>query len=275
MFLNCEDNFSSDDDFFDDIYITSVNFTFTYKKNINQGTKISWNQDAQRISELSPENYTVIATEANLRFNYTIDTNWASNTTSINSELRVLLNGYDHKETIKLTDMNQTFQMVFWELEPPKESVNISIEVYLRDEFNLDKVITISIDNVTLDISYRIIFDLPASGGGGGGGGTKIIRGEDYTPVVIGLVAGIIGLVVIFGAYQVHFKHPLMVRKIRKLKKKIKKGKTLKSLIVNPREEIIRDNFKAKTRQALDEEFLQPEVSGKINKINEKGGGGK
>ncbi|MFX1239599.1 MAG: hypothetical protein ACFE8P_18000, partial [Promethearchaeota archaeon] len=142
-----------------------------------------------------------------------------------------------------------------------------------KDEFGLDQRITLSIDNVTLDISYIIFAPNPiVVSGGDGGGGTKIIRGEDYTPVVIGLIAGIIGLVVVFGAYQAHFKHPPMVRKIRKLKKKIKKGKTLKSLIVNPRDEIIRDNFKAKTRHVLDEEFLQSEIPGKINKINKKGG---
>ncbi len=275
--IYCEDNDPNIDvDTYDPLIIRSCNLSFTYEKLIDEFNSISWNQDANKLSDLSPGNDTsVVATEANLKFKYTIDKNWTTNTGSQNSEINIYLNRNPYPIPIKLIHVNVSDfeQEADLNLIPPVDSVNLSIEILIKDDFGLDDIITISIDNVTLDISYIIYFDIPHSGGDGGGGGTKIIRGEDYTPIVIGLVAGIIGLIAVFGAYQAHFKHPLMVRKIRKLKKKIKKGKTLKSLAVNPREEIIRDNFKAKTRQALDEEFLQPEVLGKMNKIKEQGGG--
>jgi len=283
--IYCEDNDPSIDvDEWEALIIRSCNLTFTYEKLIDDFTSISWNQNGNNVSSLSP--YPIVATRANLKFQYKIDKNWSVYTTKKNSELNIYLNDNPYPIPIKLIDINDTaFEEIDIDLTPPASDagVNLSIEVLIKDEFGLDQPIIISIDNVTLDISYTI-YDIPdpiVAGGGGGGGGRTIIRGEDYTPVVIGLVAGIIGLVAVFGAYQKHFKYPPLVRKIRKLKKKIKKGKTLKSLIVNPREEIIRDNFKLKTRHVLDEEFLQSEVSGKIaktpkngkiKKINEKGG---
>ncbi|MFX1446100.1 MAG: hypothetical protein ACFFHV_22040 [Promethearchaeota archaeon] len=275
IYIYSADNYDNYDyDFWDDLRIKYVNLTFEYEKKIDLGNSVAWNQDGNNVSSISP--YRVVPTGANLKFQYKIDKNWTEYTSSQNSELNIYLNGNPYPIPIKLIDVNDT---VFkWaELVLPKPStdefLNLSIELLIKDEFGLDQQITLSIDNVTLDISYIIYApNPPVAGEGGGGGGTKIIRGEDYTPVVIGLIAGIIGLVAVFGAYQAHFKHPPMVRKIRKLKKKIKKGKTLKSLIVNPRDEIIRDNFKAKTRHVLDEEFLQSEIPGKINKINKKGG---
>jgi len=134
--------------------------------------------------------------------------------------------------------------------------VNLSIQVLIKDEFGLDQVITISIDNVTLDISYIIFVPDPVSdGGGGGGGGTKYIRGPDYTPIIIGLIAGIIALVVFFSAYQTHYKYPAMVRKIRKLRKKIRKGKSIKSLVVNTRENLAKANFQNDLRILKEEKI--------------------
>ncbi|MFX0072388.1 MAG: hypothetical protein ACFFAO_14985, partial [Candidatus Hermodarchaeota archaeon] len=45
IFLYCEDNYLEDDDFFEGMFINSVNFSFTYEKNIDEGVYISWNQD--------------------------------------------------------------------------------------------------------------------------------------------------------------------------------------------------------------------------------------
>lgn len=131
----------------------------------------------------------------------------------------------------------------------------------------MDQKITLSIDNVTLDISYIIFAPDPVASSGGGGGGTTIIRGPDYTPVVIGLVAGIIALVTFFGAYQKHYKYPPMVRKIRKLRKKIKKGKSVKSLIVKNRETIINSDFQ-KEMKILEVDVVSSKEMSKVDKIS-------
>ncbi|MFW9823757.1 MAG: hypothetical protein ACFFE4_12515 [Candidatus Thorarchaeota archaeon] len=61
--------------------------------------------------------------------------------------------------------------------------------------------------------------------------------------LIILLTGGIIGIVSVFGLYQFYFKFPPLVRKIRKLKKKISKGKKTNPIIVSNREEISRKNF--------------------------------
>ena len=267
--IDVEDNYTEfDRDTYYSLLIKTCNLTFTYKKIINEFTSLSWSQDGNKISSLS--NYDVIVKDANLNFLYKVDKNWTSNTTSLNSEIRILINGNPHSESIKLTKANSTFQdakVGGFDVTPLiTDDVNVSIQVYLADEFRLGDNITISIDNASLLITYSII-QPDIVGSGGGGGGTKVIRGPDYTPLVIGLSVGIIALIAVFGLYQARYKHPPMVRKIRKLKKKIKKGKKLKSLIVIPREELIRIGFKNKTHQILDDEFLQSEKLKEIAKI--------
>jgi len=270
----CEDNRGIEDDHFDNLTIRSCDLTFTYEKKINQGSSVAWNQDGDRISELSPENYTVLATKANLNFKYTIDKNWTTHTSSQNSEINIYLNGNPYPIPIKLSDVNVNDPKQNATLDLTNQiglfdSVNLSIEVLMNDEFELDEVITISIDNVTLDISYTIDAPDPPSSGGGGGGGTTIIRGPDYTPVIIGLVAGIIALVTFFGAYQKHYKYPPMVRKIRKLRKKIKKGKSVKSLIVKSRENIINSDFQ-KQMKILEVGVVSSKQISKVDKISKE-----
>jgi len=269
--IDCEDNYSQyDRDTWYSLLIKSCNLTFAYRKKINQFTYISWNQDGKKISDLSP--YEVLMTGANLNFKYKISEDWINGTSSLFSEIRVLLNGLQYPEAIKLSKANSTFQEVkfggFDVISLIKNDVNISIQVYIGDNFELNHTINISINDVMLYISYTI-FEPDASGGGGGK--TKVIRTPDNTPVVIALISGIIALVAIFGAYQAHYKHPIMIRKIRKLKKKIKKGKTLKPLSVNKREDLLKNYFRTKTHKLLEEEILQPEIKVNQNKI-EKGG---
>ena len=157
--IYCEDNeWNVDIDTWDNLTIRSFNLTFTYEKKIDQFTSVSWNQDADKISDLS--NDTVVVDEAILNFKYKIDRNWTNS--SPNSEIRILFNDNQHPETVKLSTANGTFQ----EAKPGGfdvtaliiDEVNLSIQVYLADEFSLDRNITISIDDVTLNISYTIIF---------------------------------------------------------------------------------------------------------------------
>ena len=63
--------------------------------------------------------------------------------------------------------------------------------------------------------------------------------GPDITIIIISLTAGLVGLSVGFVLYQTHFKYPPKVRMMRKIRKKISKGKKLKPLTVNTRDNII------------------------------------
>ncbi len=154
-----EDNYNDLDlDTFHSLLIKSFNLTFSYEKRMDIFTSVSWNQNADKISGLS--NDTVIVDEALLNFNYTIDQDWVSS--SPNSELRILINDNQHFETVKLSTANTSFQLAksggFDITSLITDDVNVSIQLYLADNFGLNRTITVSIDDVTLNISYTIIF---------------------------------------------------------------------------------------------------------------------
>ncbi|MEE9379475.1 MAG: hypothetical protein V3V33_15725 [Candidatus Lokiarchaeia archaeon] len=158
--IYCEDNeYNADIDRWLALIITSFNLTFTYEKKIDQFTSVSWNQDADRVSDLSSD--TVVVDKALLNFKYKIDKNWTES--SPNSEFRILINGNQHPETVKLSQANSTFQVANkrggFDITPLIiDDVNLSIQVFIADEFELDDNITISIDDVTLNITYTIIY---------------------------------------------------------------------------------------------------------------------
>ncbi len=266
-----EDNYASGErDRWNYLYIKTCNFTFNYTKKIDQFTSVSWKQDGQKISNIS--SYPVDATGAKLNFQYRLDKNWSTTTLDQNSEINIYLNGIPYAIPIKLSEVNSTsFEEVTIELAPPSDSVNFTIELLLRESFILNQSISFLFDNVSLEISYQIFEPAAPSGGGGGGGSRTIIRGTDYTPLVISLVAGIIALVAIFTAYQKHYKYPPMVRKIKKIKKKIKKGKGIKSLVVKSRENIVSGNFRKQIKM-LEEEKVPSKQKGPTIKTtkNEK-----
>lgn len=267
--IDVEDNYGQfDRDTYYSLLIKTCNLTFTYEKVINKFTSVSWNQDGNKISDLS--NDTIIINDAYLNFQYRIDKNWTSNTSSLNSEIKVLINGNPHPETIKLSKANSTYQEAkvggFDVKSLISDDVNLSIQVYIADEFILNNNITISIDNASLMISYTIIIpDIAVGGGGGGGGGIKIIRVPDNTPIVIGLTIGIIALISFFGAYQKHFKYPPIVRKIRKLRKMIKKGRKLKPVLISKRDTLVK-NYIANNIKIVESETLSPKIEDKIKK---------
>ncbi|TFF99044.1 MAG: hypothetical protein EU542_09400, partial [Promethearchaeota archaeon] len=86
-----------DTDTFTDLLFKSINLTFTYEKKINQLNTGSWKQDANRI----PNNY--IIENATLNFQYKTDLDWISNTGSLNSEFRIIINNNQLGETVKLS----------------------------------------------------------------------------------------------------------------------------------------------------------------------------
>jgi len=152
-----------DNDEFHELLIKSINLAFTYEKKINQQTSISWNQEGEKVSENIPiidyNDYQI--TEATLNFDYRI--NDTSGFSSPNSEIRVLINNIKHTESIKLSTATKTFKKAISEgfgvLSLISDEVNISIQVFLADEFELNRTITVSIDNVFLNISFTVFFD--------------------------------------------------------------------------------------------------------------------
>ncbi|MFX1476796.1 MAG: hypothetical protein ACFFCI_01570 [Promethearchaeota archaeon] len=158
--IYCEDNeWNVDIDTWNLLTIRSFNLTFTYEKKINQFSGASWSQDADKISEIS--NDTVIVEEARLNFKYKIDQDWPT-TSSPNSEFRILINDNLYPETVKLSTATSTFQVAkpggFDVTALITDDVNLSIQLFLADEFALNRTITTSIDDITLNITYTVIF---------------------------------------------------------------------------------------------------------------------
>ena len=258
MRIWCSDNWGSDDDYWSNLLIKNFSLTTNYKKKIDQFTSISWVQSGKKISDLNDS--TIIVSDASLNFKYKVDRDWLKYTESQNSEIRILINGNKHTETIKLSKGNSSFQEAklggfdITSLIPTDKKISLSIQLFLADEFGLSQSINISIDDVYLDISYIIIIlDEP---------------GVDWTLLIIVLIALIAGLVITFSLYQTHFKYPPIVRKIRKLRKKIRKGKTSKKVLTKKREELVKNGSKEQIK-ILNFDTISPKKVVKVEKIKE------
>jgi hypothetical protein len=233
--IYCEDNKAAgggDQDLWNYLIFKTCNLTITYEKKIDYFTSLSLNQEGDTI-----RGGNVRITDANLNFKYKINDTWP--TQAPLSEIRIYLNDilYD-RHTIKLSSATSVYQEVksggldITDYLNLNSEVNLSIQLFIADNFNLDKEIEISIDEVYLYI-------------------TLIQLGGDWTPVIIGLGAGIIFLAIGLGLYSKIFQYPPLVRKIRKLKKKVRRNKKLKPLILDKREVILENNFQ-KNLQILD-----------------------
>jgi len=145
-----------DRDTFNELIIKYLNLTFTYEKKINQFTSISWNQN---VNPINRDN--IIIFNRTLNFKYKVDLNW-SESLSPNSELSILINNNKLEKQIKLKDFATTFQYLSLENDDiksyilPNNNLSLSIMIELADEFALDQIITFSIDDVILRISYTI-----------------------------------------------------------------------------------------------------------------------
>jgi len=92
------------------------------------------------------------------------------------------------------------------------------------------------------------------------------LSGPDITIIIISLAAGVVGISVGFVLYQTHFKYPPKVRMMRKIRKKIGKGKKLKPLTVNTRDNIITSEIERnKGMLSIEKE--------NVDKLNKKIGG--
>ncbi|MFX0136557.1 MAG: hypothetical protein ACFFDN_23155 [Candidatus Hodarchaeota archaeon] len=235
--IYCEDNRGAgDDDLWNYLIFKTCNLTVTYEKKIDYFTSISLNQKGKEISGTN-----VRLTDANLNFKYKINDTWP--TSAPLSEIRIYINNifYDRK-TVRLNSMNSSYQEVgFGGLDITdyvdlNTEVNLSIQIFLADNFNLENVIEISLDDIYLYITLTDI-------------------GTNWTPIIIGLGGAIIGLTTVFGLYYKVFQFPPLVRKIRKLKKKVRKGRKLKPLKLDKRDFIVENTLKNKV-QVLNLEAL-------------------
>ncbi|MHA1375874.1 MAG: hypothetical protein ACTSR7_16470 [Promethearchaeota archaeon] len=209
--IYCEDNETGvDQDRWDSLIMRSLNLTFTYEKKINQFTFAEYNQVANQI-----EGSNVQITKASLYFDHKINESWDA-LLSPSSEFRFRINDNFLEDSIKLSTLQTSLQPAkvggydVTSFLKPYENFTVAIQLYLADEFLLDHDINISIDNVFLIVSYKEIF-------------------EDLIPepvvFLIILISAIVGAATIGGyliAYQMVFKYPKSVRKVRKFRKTLK-----------------------------------------------------
>ncbi|MFX0176208.1 MAG: hypothetical protein ACFE85_08265 [Candidatus Hodarchaeota archaeon] len=208
---NCEDNCSTDLDEFTEAYIKSCNFTISYTKKINQFTSASWRYLGEKINN---KGGVVEVTDANLFFDYKINQDWPFNI-SPNSEIRIIINNREHTETIKLIDADITSKpaktdgLKITTLIPEYEDINVSLQLFIADGFDLDQNYTLSLDNVLLYISYNIFF--PA-------------RRDTLFQIllIVALISsGILATYFIY--YRRVLRFPKQVRKVRKYRKTLNK----------------------------------------------------
>ena len=154
--IYCEDNKASgggDQDKWDALIIKSCNLTLAYEKKVDQFSSISWNQIGNTISGSNQ------ISEARLSYKCIIDNNWPTALSPF-SEIRIIINNNQHPETLKLSSINTTLQEAknggydVTNLIEKDVNITVSIQVFIANTFSLDNNITISIDDVFLNITY-------------------------------------------------------------------------------------------------------------------------
>ncbi|MFX0174597.1 MAG: hypothetical protein ACFE85_00035 [Candidatus Hodarchaeota archaeon] len=221
MDIYCEDNDGSGDhDTWNALIIKTCDLNFTYEKKIDLFTKISWNQEVEGISG---ENVQIRS--ANLNFKYKIDKLWP--TFAPLSELRFSINDKIYDEgTVRLNSFTTEYQnasLVGYDITnfiEKEVNVSMSFELFIKDSFELNETYNISFDDVYLYIELITI-------------------GEDLSFVIYGLLGGIVAIISFMVVYFKVLQYPPLVRKIRKLRNKVEKGKKVKSIMLNKRMDLI------------------------------------
>ena len=156
--IYCEDNeYGVDEDNFQELIFRSVNFTMTFEKEMDQLTSLSWNQIGNEI----PTGANVDIQEARLIFDYQINDTWPS-AVSPNSEIRIVINGTEHTESIRLDDITTSYQEANFDVTNLVQivgtgvNISLSIKLLLADDFGLDRKFNITIDNVSFNITYTV-----------------------------------------------------------------------------------------------------------------------
>ena len=259
----CEDNFHPTDyDQWESIYINSFSLNFTYRKKIDQFTSLSWNQRGDMINHTSEPYYSYTRIDdAQLNFKYKINQNWTSE--SYNSEIKFLINNVSQVEYpyTKLRSYNYTELLGdFIEVKsggyditdyiPIEKNITLTIQILMLDEFNLDRVINISIDDVYFVISYTVFYDFPPiiTSGGGGSDKTKTTVIEEPWINLLIAIAAIAGAICLGGylvAYQLVLKYPKPVRKVRKYRRTLRR-KNGPSINITSRKNAFNEIYSAK-----------------------------
>lgn len=265
IYMYCEDNYSGNDrDQWEDLRFKNLDLTFTYEKKINQFNAISWNQ------ELDPINGSnVLVTAADLNFKFKVDQNWTE--ASQNSQIRVYINDRKYEQTISLIDYVYSpdfqeariggFDIVSKIL--PYESFNLSIQVFLAEDFGLEEDITISITDVYLYISYTETFPDPPS----------IVSEPWFFAALLAIVsAATVFLGGYFIAYQRVLKYPKPVRKVRKFKRTLNKS-SAPDVLIMPRDIAFKKSYNRElsgTSKALRLKTGTPRVTKVVEKFKKK-----
>jgi len=231
---NCEDNCSTDLDEFPEAYIKECNFNVTYVKKINQLTSLSWKYLAPQIDNLGG---IVEIRDSKLYFDYRIDNSWPIES-SPNSEIRILINDQEYSESIRLSGATSTFTsgkvdgFDITKLVPNNDPINLSIQVYLADNFDLNKSRIISIDNVILNVNFDIFF--PA------------VRDTTFSALTIAalIAASLLGIYFIY--YRRVLRFPLAVRKVKKYRKSLDKT-SAPNVLIEDRQKAYQKIYQKKT----------------------------
>ncbi|NHJ19594.1 MAG: hypothetical protein EAX91_01530 [Candidatus Lokiarchaeota archaeon] len=211
MEFNCEDNCATDLDEYPKVYIRACNLTISYVKNINRLTTVAWKYPTERIDN---KGGIIDITKSKLFFDYKIDKLWPTSLSS-NSEFRILINNQEYSENINLGQADISFKPAkedgydFTSITPGNYDINLTIQIFIGDNFNLAENYTITIDNVYLRVSYNIFF--PAQ------------RNITFLILLICALIASASLLVYFFYYRRVLRFPKQVRKVRKYRKTLKK----------------------------------------------------
>jgi len=208
----CEDNWWSDRDRWDSLLIKSCSLNFTYQKKTDRFTTVSWNQIGDEITG----KYTHIK-NASLNFKYKVDQNWPE--ISPNSEIKILINNNSYRESKKLSAASTSFRLFnptgidVTYLIQKDVNISVSVEVSLADTFPLDRDITISIDDVSLEISLIITDPI------------DVFAPWIFTALLVIAIIAIVSIGSYLFAYHRVLKYPIPVRKVRRYRKSLKMQK--------------------------------------------------
>ncbi|HEY0088439.1 MAG TPA: hypothetical protein VGB37_06325, partial [Candidatus Lokiarchaeia archaeon] len=252
----CEDNFGTDDDMWDELLFKNLTLTFSYEKKIDKASIVSWKYEGKEIEEDNVE-----ITEGLLYFSYKINKKWTI--LSPNSEIRILINNELFGDTIKLFDANDKLEeaneegLEVTELIPNNEEIELKIQVYMAEEFRTVDLYTISIDEVTLDITYEVISTAEQS----------LLYQIFFIIATVGV--GCLTVYIIY--YQKVLKYPKPVRKVRKYRRKLSKKKAPKITIID-KKNAFNASYKSKIGnvESLLKESLNKNALGEERRISEE-----
>ncbi len=152
--IYCEDNAFPDYDEWNALIFNSFNLTFNYKRKVDQFSSISWNQKGNTISGSN-----IHVSDANLKFRYKINQDWPASLSPF-SEIRIIINNNQHPETVRLSSASTSWQDAkvggfdVTNLILKDANISVSLQVFIANTFSLSNNITISIDDVYLNITY-------------------------------------------------------------------------------------------------------------------------